>query len=139
MITPILLLWAILPNDLIAFVADWLFDKISHLLLELPYSRNMETEADIVGIELASKACFDVREAPVFWGKMQMLEEIALQMEGTENGSELPEFLSTHPSHANRQNNLSDLIPKALETRSTCGCNKLSITDPLAEFMDFKV
>ena len=99
----------------------------------------METEADIVGIELASKACFDVREAPVFWGKMQMLEEIALQMEGNENGSELPEFLSTHPSHANRQKNLSDLIPKALETRSTCGCNKLSSTDPLADFLDFKV
>ena len=135
MIAPILFLWTILPNDAIAVFADWLFNQISTLLLELPFSRHMENEADIVGLELSSKACFDVREAPAFWGKMQII----LEQDAGENGSELPEFLSTHPSHINRQKQLSDLLPKALDTRSTCGCNKLTGPDPMVEFVKFKV
>ena len=36
----------------------------------------METEADEVGLKLASKACFDVRQAPVFWAKMNAIAEV---------------------------------------------------------------
>ena len=135
MLFPLLILWTILPNDGIALVADWLFGKISTLLLELPFSRDMETEADVVGIQLSSKACFDVREATVFWGKMQIISE----REGVEKGVEIPEFLSSHPSHSSRQKQLFDLLPKALDKRSLCGCNKLEGPDPMVEFTKFKV
>ena len=132
MIAPLLFLWAMLPNDVIAFFADWLFGKISTILLDLPFSRNMETEADIVGLEISSKACFDIREAPAFWGKMELLAGL----EG--DGSDI-EFLSTHPSHANRQNHLLEILPQALNSRSTCGCSKLNTPDPMAEFLKFRV
>ena len=36
----------------------------------------METEADEVGLQLASKACFDIREAPVVWAKMNAISEM---------------------------------------------------------------
>ena len=134
MIAPFLLLWAVLPNDAISMFASWLFSKTSNLLLELPFSRKMENEADVVGLELSSKACFDVREAPAFWGKMKIIEDMISEDEEEFSS----EFLSTHPSHANRQNQLSDLLPNALERRSACDCKKLLGPDPMQEFMDFK-
>ena len=135
LILPLLILWTTLPNDGIAIFADWFFNKISTLLLELPFSRDMETEADVVGLELSAKACFDVREAPAFWGKMAIISE----KEQPEHGLEMPEFLSTHPSHSNRQKHLSDLIPSALDKRSLCGCSKLEGPDPMVEFLKFRV
>ena len=57
----------------------------------------METEADEVGLKLASKACFDVRVAPVFWAKMNALSHSDLK-----DNIDQPEFLSTHPSHESR-------------------------------------
>ena len=135
MIAPLLFLWAALPNDAVAIFADWLFHKISKLLLELPFSRNMETEADIVGLELSSKACFDIREAPAFWAKMKLIEDLAQE----EDQVELPEFLSTHPSHTSRHEFLIEILPKALERRSTCGCNKLTGPDPVLEFKNLMV
>ena len=135
MIAPLLFLWAMLPNDVIAVFADWLFGKISTILLDLPFSRNMETEADVVGLEISSKACFDIREAPAFWAKMELIDKMNEEL----NGSDIPEFLSTHPSSSNRSKHLSDLLPKALDTRSLCGCNKLTTSDPMTEFVKFKV
>lgn len=72
----------------------------------------METEADEVGLMLAAKACFDIREAPAFWAKMKMIE-------GAEDPShQLPiELLSTHPSHEQRESHLISLLPEALEKR----------------------
>ena len=39
---------------------------------------------------------------------------------------ELPEYLSTHPSHANRSENLTKLLPGALDLRRSIGCDLLS-------------
>ena len=66
----------------------------------------METEADEFGLKLAAKACFDVREAPVFLGN-GVLKELALF------GSTPPEFLfklSTHPSRGSRELNLINCV-----------------------------
>ncbi len=70
-IIPLAVMWAFLPNDGIAVVADWFFNTTSKIMFELPFARHMETEADEVGLGMASRACFDVRNAPSFWGKMQ--------------------------------------------------------------------
>lgn len=130
LIVPLGVAWAFLPNDGIAIVANWFFTKVSELLFELPFARHMETEADEVGLDLASKACFDVREAPVFWGKMEVVANLKDDMQP-------PEFLSTHPSHNSRQEYLASLLPGALRTRSTCGCPKLGPNDPNDEFQRF--
>ena len=50
LLVPMAFLWALLPNDGIAFVADWFVQKVSQLFIDLPYSRLLETEADEVGL-----------------------------------------------------------------------------------------
>ena len=76
--------------------------------MELPFSRDMESEADLVGLQMAAKACFDVREAPAFWGKMALLAEDPL-----EDDQDL-EFVSTHPCHSTRQATLTGLLADAI-------------------------
>jgi len=86
-------------------------------------------EADEVGLLLAAKACFDVREAPAFWALMEMSE--------TEEEKMPFEILSTHPTLKNREGKLASMVPKAIEVRSSCGCYKLSSRDPYEEFKKY--
>ena len=126
---PLAVLWAFVPNDGIALVADWFFHKASSTIFELPFNRIMETEADEVGLLLAAKACFDVREAPTFWAMMEMNEN---------EDEKIPiEYLSTHPAHKNRESNMMSLVPEAIKMRSSCGCPQLSQSDPYEEFKKF--
>lgn len=69
-------------------------------LLGLPNSRNHETEADRIGVELAARAGYDPRAAITLWQKM-----------GQASGGEPSfKFLSTHPT---REDRLSDLTTYA--------------------------
>lgn len=130
LIMPMAMLWAVIPSDGIALITSWFFHKVSNIMIDLPFSRQMETEADEVGLKLAAKACFDVREAPVFWAKMQVVSLHSEHMEP-------PEYLSTHPSHESRQDHLLTLVPQALELRTSCGCQKLRTSDPHSELEKF--
>jgi predicted Zn-dependent protease len=78
------------------------------MALELPNSRVAESEADRIGIELASRAGYDPQAAVTLWQKMGGLSE-----------ERPPEFLSTHPSPDNRQEALAELVPsmRALNPR----------------------
>ena len=71
--------------------------------IKLPNSRTSETEADQIGIELAARAGYDPRAAATLWQKM-----------GKVGGSAPPEFMSTHPSDASRQQRLGALAPKMM-------------------------
>ncbi|MCG6886053.1 MAG: M48 family metallopeptidase [Proteobacteria bacterium] len=73
------------------------------LALELPNSRTAEAEADRMGIELAAKAGYDPHAAVTLWQKMEKV-----------GGNGVPEFLSTHPAPANRQQTLESLIPEMM-------------------------
>ena len=66
--------------------------------ITLPNSRTAESEADQMGIELAARAGYDPRAAVTLWQKMARV-----------GGDGPPQFLSTHPSPANRQEKLSAL------------------------------
>lgn len=59
--------------------------------ITLPHSREHETEADRIGVELAARAGYDPHAAVSVWQKML----------NTAGGGG-PQFLSTHPSPANR-------------------------------------
>ncbi len=76
----------------------------SAVAIKLPNSRVAEAEADEIGIELAAKAGYDPYAAASLWGKMGKLSE-----------SNPPEFLSTHPSAGNRQQQLLKLAPKMMK------------------------
>jgi predicted Zn-dependent protease len=59
--------------------------------VSLPFSRDQEAEADILGLRYMRAASYDVRESIPFWQRMQQ-----------GGGSRPPEFLSTHPDPQGR-------------------------------------
>lgn len=70
-------------------------------LLTLKYSRDDETESDLVGLEIAARGGYKPEASVSLWQKMQA---------ASSNGS--PSFLSTHPSGANRILELEANLPK---------------------------
>jgi predicted Zn-dependent protease len=69
----------------------------------LPYGRQHESEADLVGLTYMARAGFDPRESVALWRNM------------AEAGrGQPPEFLSTHPSHGTRIQDLNRNIPAAM-------------------------
>jgi predicted Zn-dependent protease len=58
--------------------------------LSLPFSRDQESEADILGLNYMRSAGYDPREAIPLWQRM------------SQSGARSPEFLSTHPDPASR-------------------------------------
>ena len=73
------------------------------LAVQMPNSRAAESEADEIGIELAAKAGYNPNAAVSLWQKMASVE-----------GGGPPQFLSTHPSPANRQQKLAELAPQMM-------------------------
>lgn len=72
-------------------------------LLSLKYSRDDETEADLVGLELGARGAYDPQASVSLWRKMMAA-----------NGSGGPGFLSTHPSGPNRIQELQDNLPRVM-------------------------
>ena len=70
----------------------------------LKFSRQQESEADRIGIELAAKAGYNPQAAPTLWQKMR-------QASGNKGGSD---FLSTHPADEKRQQALAALVPQMM-------------------------
>lgn len=75
--------------------------QFAEILYNLPNSRNAETEADKIGLELAARAGFDPQAAVSVWQKMG---------QASSSGGP-PEFLSTHPANSTRIAELRQLIP----------------------------
>jgi predicted Zn-dependent protease len=75
----------------------------------LPFSRKHESEADYIGILLAADAGYDPRESVHLWERME-------QMSG---GKGPAEFLSTHPGHETRIEQLKKWMPEAMAIYQT--------------------
>ncbi len=69
----------------------------------MPFSRLHESEADRIGLDLMSKAGFDPAESIVLWQKMSQASQ----------GPRPVEFLSTHPAHGTRIQELQTHLPAA--------------------------
>lgn len=63
----------------------------------LPFSRLQESEADRLGLIFMASSGYDPHSAIDFWTRM------------SENGTSIPEFLSTHPSDETRIKNIRDV------------------------------
>ncbi|MFI3185835.1 MAG: M48 family metallopeptidase [Methylococcaceae bacterium] len=70
----------------------------------MPYSRVHESEADMIGLDLMAKAGFDPRQSIGLWQKMEQASQ----------GQQPIEFMSTHPSHATRIQDLEKHMPQAM-------------------------
>lgn len=71
----------------------------------LPFSREHESEADYIGILLAADAGYDPRESVALWERMGQAS----------GGGGQSEFLSTHPSHDTRIEQLKEWMPEAMD------------------------
>lgn len=95
--------------------ADWKYQVLRKALgigaqvgILLPFSRTHEKEADAVGLELMARAGFDPRASLELWENMAAASR------------EQPvEFLSTHPSHETRSEELEERMGPALEIYDT--------------------
>lgn len=109
------LLWTVVPSDSLAVLFNWIESMLQDILIHLPYQRDLEKEADCVGLYLAARACFDVRKISDFWERMDKLEEKDAGLE----------WLSTHPSNSKRFHWINDWMPQALDIRKASNCPEI--------------
>lgn len=112
---PLTITWAVfpVPEAILGFIMGHYLKDVAMLL---PYERDQEIEADKYGLMLAANACIDVRQAPVFWKKMENFDP---------NNKDTIWWLSTHPSHSDRVKYLETLLPHAVQLRQQNGCPTL--------------
>ncbi|HET6719457.1 MAG TPA: M48 family metallopeptidase [Rhodocyclaceae bacterium] len=95
---------AAIASDLLGFGSlGRLAVDASGSLLTLKFSRDDETESDIVGLELAARAGFDPRAGVTLWQKM-----------GAASKGAPPSWLSTHPAGKNRIQEIESHLPQVL-------------------------
>ena len=70
----------------------------------MPFSRNHESEADHIGLIYMARAGYDPHESINFWKRMEQ-----------SNSGQPPQFLSDHPSHGTRIQQLESWMPQAME------------------------
>jgi predicted Zn-dependent protease len=70
----------------------------------LPYSREFEYEADELGLIFMALAGYNPQSAVAFWERMSSI-----------GGNKPLEFMSTHPSDANRIRKIKEVMPEVLQ------------------------
>jgi len=70
----------------------------------MPFSRSHESEADHIRLIYMARAGYDPRESIAFWKRMEHT-----------NSAQPPQFLSDHPSHGIRIQQLENWMPQAME------------------------
>jgi predicted Zn-dependent protease len=89
-----------------------LFGAGAQLGVLLPFSRDMESEADRIGLTYMARAGYNPEAAIGFWERMAAARE----------GPEPPGYASTHPSNASRIAGIHQWLPEAMEEyRKTLG------------------
>jgi predicted Zn-dependent protease len=78
-------------------------NMVGQVTFQLPFSRDQESEADDIGLELMARAGYDPRAALTLWQKM-----------GRADASGTPKFLSTHPAPKDRMKDIEKKLPRVL-------------------------
>ena len=91
--------------------------------IQRPGSRQMETEADLLGLLMMAQSCYNPAGAVSFWQRMAKAEQY-----------EPPQFASTHPSHASRIVAMKEWLPRAQEARANSECgNTIGYADAFSK------
>jgi predicted Zn-dependent protease len=80
-----------------------LANMVAEVTFQLPFSREQESEADQIGLELMARAGYDPRAAVTLWNKMSAAAS-----------SGQPKFLSTHPAPKERIKDIEKNLPRVL-------------------------
>jgi predicted Zn-dependent protease len=78
-------------------------NMVAEVTFQLPFSRDQESEADQIGLELMARAGYDPRAAITLWNKMS----------AASSGGQ-PKFLSTHPAPQDRIKDIEKNLPRVL-------------------------
>ena len=97
-------IWAVIPSDLVSYFIHGWSRSTAEVLFHLPYSRQLESEADEVGLMFAANACYNPEIAAKVWKHLPTPDS---------DDSNIAEFFSTHPHNARRYEQLSALMPSA--------------------------
>ena len=89
-------------------------------LLRMPASRQMETEADFIGLMIMARACFNPPEAISLWERMADFER------RSNMGTGSVEFLSTHPASERRIENMKHWMPQADNLYNESDCSAVN-------------
>ena len=87
-------------------------DMLVDATVGLPFSRRAECEADKMGLELLTRACYRPEAAPKVFARLRQ----AQGPQGT------PAFLSTHPSSEERVRAMQAELPAARRLYDAEGC-----------------
>lgn len=117
-----------LAVSLLYGVSNVYTDLLSQWIFSLPQGRKQEAEADQIGLSMMAESCFDPQAAYRLWERMQQAENF-----------QIPQFMSTHPSHHNRMEHIQSLLPEAEAKAREKGCNIVSKhrTQFQSAFQDF--
>lgn len=102
-------------------------------LIKLPASREMETEADFIGLIMMARACYNPNEAIHVWERMANFEHTSAGILG---GRQPPEFLSTHPASSRRIENIRKWLPDAYDARTSSRCDE-RVTGYMPSFLEW--
>ncbi|KAH8835835.1 peptidase family M48-domain-containing protein [Flagelloscypha sp. PMI_526] len=95
----------------------WLGDLVFTYVLQNPNGRTQEREADVIGMRMMAKACFDPQASPEMFKRLGAFE--------AQHGGKNIEFLSTHPKSENRVRYLENMLPEAHAIRADASCPEL--------------
>ncbi|KAM0789467.1 hypothetical protein ACM66B_000287 [Microbotryomycetes sp. NB124-2] len=95
------------------------FNFLDRQVSQRAYSRKLETEADVLGLELMARAGFDPRGAITLW---EILNEVEADVSATGEHGTITDhiaFLRTHPTGERRIEDLKKAMPKAVKLYET--------------------
>ena len=74
-----------------------------------------QSEADFMGLLIMAQSCYDPSSAVGVWQRMQQAEEFSR-----------PQFLSTHPTSKNRETQIQEWLPQAMDKFNASECGSTS-------------
>lgn len=106
------------PTGVLALLAEvGMVGRLLSVAFELPSSRQHESEADRLGLQLCARSCYDPRLA------IKAHEQLAAFERSQGGNPELTSVVSSHPATAKRIGDLQEQMPAVMALYESNGCH----------------